>query len=180
MSKIVIEESLHLFDKNIYLKQDWKQGQSLLFAVVASTNSGRSAVSMGGEKTHLWWVLHSLVMGHVLRVELCPFWFFHWKNTHEKSLLIQHLVQCWFIAEIPQRCSEHSAAMKEGSQNVVFAHFSVSLNVTLWKTHVSWLWVNYYFMKMWHHYSKLFLYLFLSHVFFPLSSMQDFCGISII
>lgn len=25
MSKIVIEEILHLFDRNIYLKQDWKQ-----------------------------------------------------------------------------------------------------------------------------------------------------------
>lgn len=74
-------------------------------------------------ENRLWWVLHSLLMGRVLRVKLCPFWFCHWKTAHERSLLIQHLVQC-FISESPQRCSEHTATMREGSHKCgIFSFF---------------------------------------------------------
>lgn len=164
MSKIVIEEILHLFDRNIYLKQDWKQGQGLFFAAVATTNAGRSAGSIRVEKNGCG--------GFCIHWSGVMWWEKIWVRsdsfTANLPTLTQHLVQ-WGSGSYQR---SHKAAQStvllwgKAFTSAVFAHFSVIPNVTLCKTHTSWLWVNYYFMKMWHHYSKIFIYLFLYYAFF--------------
>lgn len=124
MSKIVIEEILNLLAGIFIWCKIQRMGRHVFLCSCGNHQCWKKCRKYQSWEEWLWWVLHSSVTGHVVRAELCPFWFFHWKTACERFLLTQHLVQ-WGLGSYQR---SHKGAQStvllwgKALTSVVFAH----------------------------------------------------------